>query len=178
MPALPRRILTYWQCSGIEVIQSGASLSVLDGNAGSVYGNFNNRAQATGKSVSTHGSLFSRGVGSGRYLVANALMGPPVAPDGGRTQPVRQQRRALCAGRGSTIRHGGGAVFPLTEASSFRIRAEFFNLTNTPQFSNHSTFLGYGDPTLPVPTASASFGRITSTATNPRLIQFAAKYVF
>jgi hypothetical protein len=69
-------------------------------------------------------------------------------------------------------------IFPVTEASSFHFRVEFFNLTNTPQFSNPNTSLGYGDPTLPNPTASSSFGQITSTATNPRLIQFAMKYVF
>jgi hypothetical protein len=69
-------------------------------------------------------------------------------------------------------------LFPVTETSSFRFRVEFFNLTNTPQFSNPNTSLGYGDPTALNPTASPSFGRITSTATNPRIIQFAAKYMF
>ena len=69
-------------------------------------------------------------------------------------------------------------MFPVKETSSFRFRVEFFNLTNTPQFANPNTSVGYGDPTLLNPTASASFGQITSTATNPRIIQFAAKYIF
>jgi hypothetical protein len=71
-------------------------------------------------------------------------------------------------------------VFPVKGESSFRLRAEVFNLTNTPQFGNPNTFLGYGDPSLATPTASASFGRITGEqgGPHPRIIQFAAKYLF
>ena len=58
------------------------------------------------------------------------------------------------------------------------LRTEFFNLTNTPQFGNPSTTLGYGDPTLLTPAASPSFGLITNTVTNPRIIQFALQYQF
>ena len=181
MPTLPRRILTDWQFSGIGVIQSGAALSIFDGNAGSVYGNFNNRAQATGSNPSTHGSLFSRVVGAGRYLDATAFTRAPEAPNG--TSLADQDFGISSVGlvRGPGQHNLDLAVerfFPVTESSSFQFRTEFFNLTNTPQFSNPNTNLGYGDPTLPNPTASASFGSITSTATNPRIIQFAAKYVF
>ena len=55
------------------MIQSGAALSIFDGNAGSFYGNFNNRAQATGSNPLTQGWLFSRVVGTGRYLDATAF---------------------------------------------------------------------------------------------------------
>jgi hypothetical protein len=69
-------------------------------------------------------------------------------------------------------------VFPVRESTSFRFRAEFFNLTNTPQFGNPNTTLGYTDPTLLNPSAGPTFGKITGTVSNPRIIQFAAKYVF
>jgi hypothetical protein len=69
-------------------------------------------------------------------------------------------------------------VFPVRESTSFRFRAEFFNVTNTPQFGNPSTSLGYTDPTLLNPSASPTFGKITGTVANPRIIQFAAKFVF
>jgi hypothetical protein len=59
-PALARHILTDWQFSGIGVVQSGSPITVLDFNAGAVYGNFENRAQRSGAPVSTHGSLYSR----------------------------------------------------------------------------------------------------------------------
>jgi len=70
--------------------------------------------------------------------------------------------------------------FPAKGESSFRLRAEFFNLTNTPQFGNPNTSLGYGDPTQLNPAPSFTFGKITTEADgpHPRIIQFAAKYQF
>jgi hypothetical protein len=181
MSPLPRHILTDWQFSGIGVIQSGAALSIFDGNAGSVYGNFNNRAQATGSNPLTHGSLFSRVVGTGRYLDATAFTRAPEAPFGTSLadQDFGNSSVGLVRGPGQhNVDVAIERVFPVAERSSFQFRTEFFNLTNTPQFANPNTGLGYGDPTLPVPTASSSFGEITSTVTNPRIIQFALKYQF
>jgi hypothetical protein len=69
-------------------------------------------------------------------------------------------------------------IIPFAETHSLRFRTEFFNMTNTPQFGNPNTTLGYGDPTQLQPVASPSFGRITSTVTAPRIIQFAMRYIF
>ena len=49
-------------------------------------------------------------------------------------------------------------------------RAEFFNLFNHAQFNNPAV--------VDFSKASTTFGQITSTSVNPRLIQFALKYVF
>jgi hypothetical protein len=69
-------------------------------------------------------------------------------------------------------------IFPVTESSSFRFRAEFFNLTNTPQFANPNNSLDIVQgPSGPV-NLNPSFGAITSTAANPRIIQFAMKFLF
>ncbi len=181
LPALPRHLLTDWVFSGIGVIQSGAALSIFDSNAGSVYGNFNNRAQSAGGDLLTHGSLFSRVVGSGRYLNAAAFTRAPEAPFG--TSLADQDFGISSVGlvRGPGQHNVDIAItraFPITEGTSFQFRTEFFNLTNTSQFANPGTSLGYGDPTLPNPTASSSFGQITSTATCPRIIQFAMKFLF
>jgi hypothetical protein len=46
-------------------------------------------------------------------------------------------------------------------------RAEFFNLLNTPQFSNPETNF-----------SSSTFGQISSTSVNPRFVQFALKLSF
>jgi hypothetical protein len=56
----------------------------------------------------------------------------------------------------------------IREDGMLQIRGEFFNAFNHPQFSN---------PGLAV-SSPATFGVITSTTVNPRLIQFAMKYVF
>jgi hypothetical protein len=53
------------------------------------------------------------------------------------------------------------------ESAVLQFRAEFFNLFNHPQFSNPANDAG-----------SANFGQITSASVNPRLTQFALKYVF
>jgi hypothetical protein len=52
----------------------------------------------------------------------------------------------------------------LGEASNLEFRAEFFNAFNHPQFSTPNQNV-----------SSATFGVITSTSVNPRIIQFALK---
>jgi hypothetical protein len=181
LPILPRRILTDWQFSGIAVIQSGIPLSIFDFNAGSVYGLLGGevRAQRTGSNIATHGSLFSRVING--YLDSSAFTRAPMAPNGTSLadQDFGNSGVGIVRGPGQhNIDIAVQRVFPVGESSSFQFRTEFFNLTNTPQFANPSPYLGYGDPTLPNPTASSSFGRITGTVTNPRIIQFALKYQF
>ena len=58
-------------------------------------------------------------------------------------------------------------TFRVKEAQSLEFRTEFFNTFNHPQFLNPATNVGL-----------ASFGQITATSVNPRLIQFALKYLF
>ena len=183
-PTLVRHLLTDWKFSGIGVIQSGAALSIFDSNAGSVYGNLTSqsRAQSAGKDPRTHGSLFSRVVGSGRYLDASAFTRAPEAPNGTSIADEDFGNSGVGMVRGPGQHNLDMAVervFPVKETSSFLLRAEFFNVTNTPQFGNPNTGLGYGNPNLPA-VASSTFGQITGEegGPHPRIIQFAAKYVF
>ncbi|HEY3990140.1 MAG TPA: TonB-dependent receptor [Acidobacteriaceae bacterium] len=181
LPGVARHVLTNWQLSGIGVIQTGSPITVTDSNAGSVYGNLpgETRAQATGSNPSTHGSLFLRVIGS--YLDANAFRRAPEAPYGTSLadQDFGNSSVGVVRGPGQhNIDLAMERTFPVTEASSFRFRMEFFNLTNTPQFANPNSSLGYGDPTALQPAASPSFGRITGTVSNPRIIQLAVKYLF
>ena len=53
------------------------------------------------------------------------------------------------------------------EKSSLQVRAEFFNALNHPQFSDPDT--NFSSPT---------FGVISSTAVNPRVIQLALRFLF
>jgi hypothetical protein len=69
--------------------------------------------------------------------------------------------------------------FPVGDNKSFMFRTEFFNLTNTPQFGSPNTSLGYGNALMPA-VASSGFGQITSEqgGPHPRIVQFAAKFLF
>jgi hypothetical protein len=58
--------------------------------------------------------------------------------------------------------------FPVREGSDVQFRAEFFNFTNTPKF---------GPPVNDRATGPA-FGVISTSASNPRIVQFALKYIF
>ena len=57
--------------------------------------------------------------------------------------------------------------FKIKESQSLQFRTEFFNAFNHPIFSNPLANAGAG-----------SFGQITSTSVNPRLMQFALKFTF
>jgi hypothetical protein len=180
-PRAARLILGGWQFSGIGVVQSGIPLSVFDFNAGSVYGLLGGevRAQRTNSNPQTHGSLFSRVLNG--YLDANAFTRAPEAPNGTSLADQDFGNSGVGFVRGPGQHNMDLAVertFATRESSAFKMRAEVFNLTNTPQFGNPNTYLGYTDPTLENPSASSTFGKITSTASNPRILQLAAKFQF
>jgi hypothetical protein len=180
LPRPARLALTGWQLSGIAVVQAGSPITVQDGNAGSVYGNISNRAQRNpGTNPSTSGSLFARVKGD--YLNGNAFTRAPEAPNGTslRDQDFGNSGVGLVRGPGQhNLDMAVERFFPVRETNGFHFRAEFFNLTNTPQFANPGNGLGYGDASDPDPSPSASFGKITSTVTSPRIIQLALKYAF
>jgi hypothetical protein len=170
------------------VIQSGAAFSVFDANAGSVYGLLGSQVRAElapGGQVQTHGSLFSRVVGtagSGRYLNANAFMRAPEVANGTTIADEDFGNSGVGIVRGPGQHNLDLAIersFPIKEGQSLLFRTESFNLTNTPQFGNPNASLGYGDPLLPA-IASPSFGQINSEqgGPHPRIIQFAVKYLF
>lgn len=69
-------------------------------------------------------------------------------------------------------------VFPLIESSRLHFRAEFFNLTNTPEFANPNNSLSFTEGSQGPVNQNPSFGRIAATAANPRIIQFAIRYLF
>jgi len=54
------------------------------------------------------------------------------------------------------------------EDATLQFRTEFFNTFNHPQFSSPAV----------VDISKGTFGQITTTSVNPRLIQFGLKYAF
>ena len=166
------RIIGDWQVSAVAVAQSGTPITIVDDSAGTVYGNypFENRAQlAGGIKPTTSGSMYSRVLST--YLNPAAFTSAPEAPNG--TGPGDTDFGNSSEGlvRGPSQRNIDMAVersIPITERYNFRIRGEFFNLTNTTNFNNPNNNVSNGP----------AFGVITSTATNPRIIQLALKFQF
>jgi hypothetical protein len=160
-----------WRVSGIGVVQSGTPLTIADSNAGLVYGIYETRAQAPTRNPNTSGSLFSRTQPQHPYLDADAFPSSPIAPFGSGASDTDFGNSSVGFLRGPGQRNIDLAVeraFPVREATALHLRAEFFNLTNTTNFSNPGTNLAQG----------SSFGVIQGTSSNPRIVQFAAKYTF
>jgi len=166
-----RRATSNWQTSGIVVVQSGTPISILDLGAGAVYGNysFENRAQLSGESIATGGSLHERVLG--HYLNASAFTSAPVAPNGVSESDTDFGNSGVGIVRGPGQRNIDFAVeraVRITDTHSIHLRAEFFNLTNTPNFANPLNLVGTGE----------AFGKITAKSNNPRIVQLALKYQF
>jgi hypothetical protein len=179
------RLLNGWNLSGVTTVQDGTPMTITDQHGGTAYaiGTFDQaRAQmcpgASYGSIATSGGVESRlgGTSGGPgFLNASAFCGEPAAPFS-----------AVSPGAGLPTMFGNSGVGVLlgpgqfnwdislvkttriTERQSVILRAEFFNAFNHAQF---------GNPALAVDTP-ATFGQITTTTVNPRLIQFALKYTF
>jgi len=166
-----RQVTSGWQASGILVAQSGTPITVLDPSAGAVYGNytFENRAQLSGATVTTRGSVYSRV--QGHYLNAGGFTTAPMAPFGESPSDTDFGNSGVGMVRGPGQRNIDFAMertIQISDSQNVRLRGEFFNLTNTPNFANPLNMLGTGE----------AFGKITAKSNNPRIIQVALKYQF
>jgi len=177
-PSLPSALLRHaasgWLLSSVAVIETGRPITVTDSGAGLIYGNLSgfSRAQCTGLNPATRGSTFDRLNG---YLNQAAFTAPPAV--GG--DPLSSGFGSCGVGilRGPIQRSLDLAVarsFPIKDCGDLQFRTEFFNLTNTANFGNPNSNRNSGSSGLPGP----GFGFITSTTTNPRIIQLALKYSY
>jgi hypothetical protein len=172
-----------WSVSGVTVVQDGLPITIGDSAAGTIYGtagavNQSGYARAqmcpgfTYASVVTPGGVEQRlGGNSGGpgYFNASSFCPAPVIGDG-----------TGYGDSGIGIINGPGQFnWDISILKSTRIReqhlvqfrAEFFNAFNHAQF-NSPNFGSVPDR------SSATFGQITTTSVNPRVIQFALKYLF
>jgi len=166
-PGWARSALSRWQFSGVSVIQSGLPITAIDSTAGSIYGNLVgfSRAECTGANPASTGGINARING---YFNLAAFAPPPTIGDG---TGFGSCGVGLLRGPGQfNVDLAVQKSFRVTEASTIQFRSEFFNLTNRPNFGLPSNDFAGG--------TSAAFGVISSTASNPRIIQFALKYVF
>ena len=174
---LLRGILNCWSISGVITIQSGLPLTLVGTNTNNAFGITNDHAQladgCTSQNLVTSGSIQTR---------LNNYFNPSCVLRDSAGNPMWQVIGA--DGRATDFGNSGVGIatgppqnnfnaalikrIPLPgESAQLEFRTEFFNAFNHSQFS---------PPNQNV--SAATFGVITSTAVNPRIIQFAVKANF
>jgi len=176
-PSALRHVFSSWQLSGESVLQSGLPLTVVDSTAGLIYGNLSgfSRAECTGANPASSGSLSRRLNG---YFNPAAFAPPPVIGDG--TGFGSCGVGILRGPSQLNLDLGIQRNFAITEGTGLQFRIEFFNFTNTPKFGKPNSDFAGGDScsgSVCIPN-NPSFGLISSTVSNPRIIQMALKYNF
>ncbi len=169
------KLLDGWSVAGITTAQTGRPITITDRTAGTIYGSTGARAQiadgATHDSIETSGSIQDRlGGNSGGpgYYNKEAFTS---APTGG----IYGDGTGWGNSGVGIVRGPGQFNWDITliktteikEGHTFQFRTEFYNAFNHPQFANPASARD-----------SATFGRITATSVNPRIIQFGLKYIF
>ncbi|MGH9842203.1 MAG: hypothetical protein ACREEM_25915, partial [Blastocatellia bacterium] len=162
-----------WALTGVTTLQSGQSLTILGNNSNNIFGiSGADRAQlaagCTYSQLVTSGSVTDK---LNNYFNKSCFAAFPVIGD---PEPTGQRIATAFGNSGVGIVSGPDQRnFDLslikrtkvkwpTEASNIEFRAEFFNAFNTTQFANPDTNF-----------SNATFGQISATAVNPRIIQLA-----
>jgi hypothetical protein len=175
------KVANGWNVAGVTVAQDGTPLTITDTRGGTIYGFGGGSPQlstaefAAGMgpaNVATSGSLTERlggSAGGPGYFNKAAFGTTPVIGNG---TGYGNSGYGIILGPGQfnfdatiqkTTKVGG-----IHEDATLVFRTEFFNMFNHPQFNNPAV----------VDASKSTFGQIVSASVNPRLIQFALKYVF
>jgi len=169
---LARSIFSQWSLDAISTIQSGNALTIADTNSTNVFGISEDRAQLAGacakSQLVTAGSVQSK---LNHYFNASCFTSPQVIGDDGIGTAFGNSGTGIVDGPGQVnldlaLSKSVGFDWP-REKSSVTFRAEFYNAFNHPQFSNPDS--NFTSPT---------FGLISSTSVNPRVMQLALKFTF
>jgi hypothetical protein len=145
-----------WQVSGLIRVQNGIPdpMSAPNNGFGLAY---NPPNISSGPDV----SIGDRNVG--QWFNVNAFSRPAPFTIGTAPRRITQLRQDGVHSADIALMKN----FSVREPLRLQFRAEFFNLTNTPQFSAPNTSLG-----------SNTFGQVTSQGNSPRQIQFGLKLSF
>ena len=148
-----QQLVGNWQLNMIAHITSGFPLGLSSGvnNSGTSIGNRPDQICNTGPNPQSLAEFFNTScfVDAAPGVLGDAYRTPLYGPD-------------FVNFDGSLFK-----AFDLPESTQLVFRTEVFNVLNHPQFANPGTT-----------TDSPGFGQITQVVNNPRLIQFALKFVF
>jgi hypothetical protein len=158
-------VLNNWTVNGMFVVQSGTPLSVTNQTSGQGLGGADTSPTASLYSnVVAGASLINPGSNNSKlnnYINKAAWSKAPFGT-------VGSSGRGMFRGPGqANMDFSVFRGFPIYERLHLEFRSEFFNLTNHPNFGNPTTSMDSG-----------SFGQISTTTTNARIIQFAMKLLF
>jgi hypothetical protein len=170
---LTRAAFAGWSVAGVTTFQAGQPLTIVATNTNNVFGinsTGGDRAQlapgCTYPQIETAGSVTSRILG---YFNSGCFAKPLVI--GSDNVGTTFGNSGVGIVRGPAQNNFDISLakrFPvLSDKVALQFRAEFFNAFNTPQFATPDTNF-----------SNATFGQISATAVNPRLIQLALKLTF
>jgi hypothetical protein len=182
--SLARVATSGWKIEGTTTFQSGKPITFTDSRNGTAYGNGNAaRAQfANGMNNSniinhTGGTLLNRVKNNNYFNPANTVfaVAPSVANGvlNAGAPPTDYGNSSVGAARGPGNDNWDASIVKSTRVGGLRptavldFRTEFFNVWNHPEYNNPASGVN-----------AATYSQITSSAGNPRLIQFALKYTY
>lgn len=169
---IARAILGGWHLAAVTTVQSGTALTIGATNGRNVFGISGDRAQLAGtcskSQIIGEGSIESK---LNNYFNRSCFTNPPVISPDGIATAFGNSGTGMVAGPGqANLDLAISKRFAVNwqhEKSSVELRSEFFNAFNHPQFSNPDT--NFSSPT---------FGVISTTAVNPRVVQLALRFSF
>ncbi|HZT32562.1 MAG TPA: carboxypeptidase regulatory-like domain-containing protein [Bryobacteraceae bacterium] len=147
------RLLGNWQIAPLFVVHSGIPFNPVTGLDNSLTGVGLDRPNVTG-------SPYLRDLGTLHWLNGSAFAANPAGTFG------NVGVNSLYGPGYFDIDAALSRFFQIVEGQRLEVRAEFFNLTNHPNFSNPTNSL-----------QSSNFGKILA-AGDPRILQFSLKYSF
>ena len=165
MPGWANTLIGGWDVGGLWIWESGSPFTVSSGretgpSTQNTWGDYSGSRNIGGIAKSDNG------IGAGVYYFTAAQIADFSFPAAG---TIGNSGRNTFRGPGFfNVDMSMVKRFAITERKSVLFRAEAYNLVNHPDFAN---------PQLSLSTAQ-TFGRITSTVNNPRIMQMALRFDF